>query len=296
MDDAVDIMQMRSKILGRGVDVMRLTDYRERLGICFGDVEKLQCLKSNLLTFFEVMPFDKTYLLSKPVMVRYCMNTGAYYYNGYSESDLVQSIYRETKGLSEVVFRWIAYCDALRRPENDVADKVIKYLVIQLEQFNIPFELFTDADGTYIFPKGAAELDIALVDDVLVWIQEYPKAKIEYEKALRLYADSPDPRLVADQLRISLETFMDEFFNTKKNLDKCITLIFGPYLKEMGIPSVIQDEVSKLVALYRLYNDEYVKHQNKADMRLTEFLLYQTGAVIRLLITLKQDEAKLEKR
>lgn len=40
----------------------------------------------------------------------------------------------------------------------------------------IPFEVLNDEEGYFIFPKGAKELDNALVSQPLEWLKEYPKA------------------------------------------------------------------------------------------------------------------------
>ena len=62
---------------------------------------------------------------------------------------------------------------------------------------------------SFVFPKGAKELDDALVSEPLEWLQEYPKSRKEWVGALKLYANIPseNPSEVADKFRKALERF-----------------------------------------------------------------------------------------
>ena len=66
-----------------------------------------------------------------------------------------------------------------------------------------------------MFPKGAKELDDALVSQPLEWLNEYPQAKKEWVEALRAYSDATDESAsdVADKFRKALERFFQEFFH-----------------------------------------------------------------------------------
>jgi hypothetical protein len=283
------------KILIKGVNEMRLVDYREKLGIGFNDSQKLDCLKSNLRTFLRQKPEEYSVCFSKIILDQYCLNAGVSFQYNCERDELINSICFHPQVFSEIVFRWTAYCNAVKIGSQKLSKQFEKFFCSQLEDLRIPYDVFTDGDGSYIFPKGATELDTILVSEVLEWMKDYQKTSTAFEKALRLYANEDDPRLVADQLRLSLETFFREFFAVSTNLDKCITESFGPYLKERGIPYEIQNEVQKMAHLYRLYNDKTIKHIDGADKRLLEFLLYQTGGFIRLLITLRRDQTELPK-
>lgn len=89
-----------------------------------------------------------------------------------------------------------------------------------LAESHIGYNLI-NADGEYfVFPKGAVELDSALVSQPLAWLNQYPKAHTAFVKALREYADATTENSsdIADKFRKALETFFQEFFKMIKPL------------------------------------------------------------------------------
>ena len=67
---------------------------------------------------------------------------------------------------------------------------LIKLLTAMLAESHIGYNLI-NADGEYfVFPKGAVELDSALVSQPLAWLNQYPKAHTVFVNALREYADA----------------------------------------------------------------------------------------------------------
>ena len=64
---------------------------------------------------------------------------------------------------------------------------------------------------------------------------------------------------------------------------------YGDYLKEKGVPSELSNNFEKLLDLYTKYINNYAKHHDKTSKNVLEYIMYQTGNLIRLLITLKQD-------
>ena len=91
-----------------------------------------------------------------------------------------------------------------------------------------------DKDGVFIFPKGAKELDDALVSEPLEWLREYPQAHKTYCIALKQYSDGIYIRDVADNLRKTLETFLQEFLGNTKILKQIKTEI----CKHLGAQSI----------------------------------------------------------
>lgn len=73
------------------------------------------------------------------------------------------------------------------------------------------------------------------------------------------------------------------------SLEKC-KAIYGTYLKDHGVPKEISNNFESLLASYTNYMNDNAKHQDKADVNVLEYIMYQTGNIIRLLITLKQGE------
>ena len=66
--------------------------------------------------------------------------------------------------------------------------------------------------------------------------------------------------------------------------------IYGNYLFKAGIPKEIASNFETLLQTYCNFMNGYAKHHDKTELNVLEYLMYQTGNIIRLLITLKQAE------
>lgn len=152
-----------------------------------------------------------------------------------------------------------------------------------LEDSHIPYELIEEGEDVFLFPKGAAELDKALVAEPLVWLKKYPNARKTYVVALRQYSEGIYIRDVADNLRKSLETFLQEVLNNSKNLESNKNEICR-YLGGNGVDAGILGLFQELINAYKNINDRTAKHNDAVDSKLLEFLLYQTGVLIRMVI------------
>ena len=159
-----------------------------------------------------------------------------------------------------------------------------------LDKSNIQFEVFYDENSDYfIFPKGAKEFDNALVSEPLEWLSNYPKAHKTYCNALKQYSEGIYIRDVADNLRKALEEFLQEFLGNERNLESNKDEICR-YLGNEGVDPGISGLYQPLINSYKNINDRIAKHNDKIDEKLLEFLLYQTGILIRMAITIKQAE------
>ena len=134
-------------------------------------------------------------------------------------------------------------------------------------------------------------MDSALVSQPLSWLSQYPKAHTAYVKALKEYSEaSPDNASdIADKFRKTLETFLREFFGNNAPLEKN-KVEYGRYLKSRGVPAEITGNMETLLQAYANFMNGYAKHQDATSLNVLEYLMYQTGNIIRLLITLKQEE------
>jgi hypothetical protein len=63
-------------------------------------------------------------------------------------------------------------------------------------------------------------------------------------------------------------------------------------LKSQGVPKEVSGNFETLLQAYTSFMNNYAKHRDATSNRLLEYLMYQTGNIIRLLITLKQGEDK----
>ena len=60
------------------------------------------------------------------------------------------------------------------------------------------------------------------------------------------------------------------------------------YLGEQGVDGGISGLFQPLINAYKNINDKIAKHNDAVDAKLLEFLLYQTGVLIRMVLSVKQ--------
>ena len=271
---------------------MNYLDYRERLGIGFDDDQKFYALR------------NKAVLLAETVRTR--LSCGDYRDSSFVDYFMIASevpqyngivgvrqSFKMAKNFKELLWKMIIFSNTITKhiTRPDAIRLVKQFPCVALEELRIKYEIFEDDEGIFIFPKGAEELDNALVSQPLAWLSEYPKAHTAFTKALKEYADaSPENASdIADKFRKSLETFMQEFFDTDKTLENC-KAIYGGYLKEHGVPKEISGNLETLLNSYTTFMNGYAKHHDNTNINILEYIMYQTGNIIRLLITLKQGE------
>lgn len=276
---------------------MDYIDYRKKIGIGFNDKEKE--------TYFRHCIFNHLYSIAENNDTEYhdddlfdfCCNVGIEkpevpYYD--SVLFTVFDILRETKSLMDFLSYYIFFVQSIPS-ENDVKDnlagKKVYYNLLRemLNKAHIPFEIYEDKDGMFFFPRGAKELDDALVSAPLEWLSEYPKTRKEWIDALKDYSNLSDTNTsdVADKFRKALERFFQEFFSSSKSLEN-MKSEYGTYMKEKGVPPEVSNNLETLLQSYTNFMNGYAKHHDKTDKNVLEYIMYQTGNIIRLLITLKK--------
>lgn len=277
---------------------MRWVDYREKLGIGFNNQEKFEMLKNNILTFID--NFMGNY--SKLSCLLYCSKVGELYQHIYDPQSVLKGSLCHCNSAKELISKYIAFyntydskIDTYRNPYDDVVSKddILAYIKNSLDDLNIQYDILEDNDGIFIFPKRAKELDDSLVSEPLEWLTIYPRSHTAFVKALKQYSEATSQRAsdVADLFRKALETFFQEFFNGNKSLEN-YKRDYGTYLKAQGIPKEISGNFETLLQSYALYINNYAKHRDATSNKVLEYIMYQTGNMIRFLITLKQEENK----
>lgn len=269
---------------------MRYVDYREKLGLGFNDDDKTKMLFNKVIEFLKKANSD--YRLQEWLFGRndieylFCQEVGesTIHDNLY---DIIISFQKE-KCIAGIISKFIVLVN-LGTVEGSKA--LIDLIKGYLESLNIPYELIKDEDGYFIFPKGAKELDDALVSEPLEWLSSYPNSRKEWISALKDYANLTDDNAsdVADKFRKALERFFQEFFGKTKSLEN-LKSEYGAYLKVRGIPAEISNNFETLQKSYTDFMNNYAKHHNKTSKNVLEYIMYQTGNIIRLLITLKKEE------
>lgn len=272
-------------------------DYREKLGIGFDDEEKTKLFYNRMSNLFDVLISDTDAFVTVVEYHDFCMDTGTRlnlnileHYQDYERFKACVHIIQKhetvfTDYLAYFVWFINSLSDDKERTWNRQAFK--KMLLYHLKEAHIQFELLEDDNKVFVFPKGAVELDNALVSEPLEWLRDYPLAHKTFAIALKQYSDGIYIRDVADNLRKALEAFLQEFLGNEKNLETNKNEICR-YLGEQGVDPGITGLFQPLINAYKNINDKIAKHNDAVDAKLLEFLLYQTGVLIRMVLSVKQ--------
>lgn len=149
--------------------------------------------------------------------------------------------------------------------------------------------LCNTSEGYMFYPANAELLDQALVIDVLNWLGRYPKAKEQFDSALRMHLAGDRPRNVIDSLRLSLELFFKQVLGNDVSLENQLSLV-GGYLKDRQVSVEIRNMYGKLLDYFTKYNNHNVKHNDQAEtagQAQIEYLIYLTGTFLRFIIQLE---------
>lgn len=277
---------------------MNYEDYRKVLGLNFSDDEKVKLfLAKAYIGFAESIELDT--FLSAEEFNNFCFDAGIKiipeYFSTYAErSNVVFDFFKkETNDITRFLYYFTILLNASKAnsPERTHWQKAI---TLWATESGLALEFLVDGENVFIFPKGAKELDDALVSQPLEWLKAYPLAHKAFVKVLKDYVSVTESNAsdVADGFRKALETFFQEFFSSSKSLEN-LKPEYGSFLKSYGVPKELANDFNTLLGAFTDYNNNYAKHHDKSSKNVLEYLLYQTGNIIRLLITLKNGEGNV---
>lgn len=153
-----------------------------------------------------------------------------------------------------------------------------------IEITGVPLEMKLLDDEVVFYPAGAKLLDEKLVNDNLNWLSGYANAYKPFRSALEDLGVKGKERNVLDQLRLSLELLLKELLGNGKSLENQQAAL-GAYLKDKDTSPEIAQLYWKVVDFYCKYQNDKAKHGDNAKPDEVEFMLYQTGAMMRFLLT-----------
>lgn len=270
---------------------MRWIDYRESLGIGFSDDERFRFLLNRVRNYFNSNSgWD---FFSESEIFNFCNEIG-YDFNFISDdsgqydlSDLVDVFDSHDYSFKEFI---ACYCSLINNTKdgNRLKQYLISFIKQHLEECDIGYEVLNDNQQFFIYPIGVKLFDEKLVFDVLSWLNQYPKTYTTYKIALEQYNNKQYIRDIADNLRKSIEVFFQEFLGNTKNLDNNISEI-GTFLKSNKASDELRNMLTFFLRSFKTENDKIAKHHDNVDPKYLEFLLYQTGIFIRMLITVRNN-------
>ena len=243
---------------------MKYVDYREKLGLGFNNKAKTSMLYNKITEFLKKVhseyQIQKT-LFDGDIAYMFCQEVGESSYYG-DLRDVMDSIKKEND-IAGLISKFIVLVNLGTKEGTTLLFDLLKNYI---ESLNLQYQTIKDKDGYFIFPKGAKELDDALKD----------------------YSNLTDDNAsdVADKFRKALERFFQEFFGKDKSLEN-LKSDYGAYMKGKGVPAELSNNLEALLQAYTNFMNSYAKHHSKTNKNLLEYIMYQTGNIIRLLISIK---------
>lgn len=276
---------------------MDFIDYREKLGIGLNDRELENMFFNRIFNVLDDLT-DMNNQISKAEYFHFCRYTGYPMQHGISAGAgweiILRILHKNIGSVREFLpyYMYMINCQEDKEHKSWTKEGFKNLVRNCLIESHIPCEVYEENGGYFVFPKGAEEMDAALVSQPLSWLSEYPGAHKAYIKALKEYSEATPESAsdIADKFRKTLETFFQEFFGCDKTLENCKG-IYGNYLKSQNVPKEIAGNLETLLQSYTLFMNTYAKHHDKTSMNVLEYIMYQTGNIIRLLVTLKQSES-----
>lgn len=278
---------------------MEWLDYRKKLGIGFSDSEKYKLFCRKMYNHLEGIAREKSVGIHVQEYYKYCNMCGIEVnYDICSDPDKGVDRFRDCLSvirskdycIESFLAYYVAFINSMdaKYHKNNEKEKLVRLLTNKLNESQIAFEIIKDEGDILVFPQENPELDCRLVSEPLLWLEEYPLSHKAFVKALREYANLNDDNAsdVADKFRKALETFFQEFFGKDRSLEN-LQGVYGEYLKEKGIPKEIRQSFNTVLQMYTNYMNAYAKHHDKANTNALEYIMYETGNIIRLIIMLK---------
>ena len=281
---------------------MDFLDYRKKLNIAFDNKNMVQYFMVKIFNVLEIASEDiHSGCLDYEEYFSFCNTTGTEidlrFSNSHNNADrfrfCISILQKHRSDLADFLSYYMSLTNSVKVEKFGgwKRENFANLIQNMLTESHLPYEVLHVEDNYFIFPKGAKELDDALVSEPLFWLKDYPAACRTYTTALKQYADGIYIRDVADNLRKSLEAFLQEFLGNTKNLESNKTEICK-YLGQQGVDSGISGLFQPLINAYKNINDRIAKHNDYVDEKLLEFLLYQTGVLIRMVLSVKRTEGK----
>ena len=169
--------------------------------------------------------------------------------------------------------------------EEDIKNRFFESIKKDIDFSGVQINIRKTKSGAVLYPKGAKLLDEKLVNDILLWLSDCPKAQKTFQSALAKYMEKKYNRNLVDDLRLSLELFLKQIFGNAKSLENQKDVL-GTFLKNKKVPKEISGMYWVLLDRYSKYQNEYAKHDDEVNERELEFMIYLTGTFMRFLLNL----------
>lgn len=277
---------------------MDFLDYREKLGFGSNDDQKYSFFRQKIFNVLDCIDeYETAAKVTSTSYYKFCNTCGVKmdknilysdYFTYKRFCECVRILHEHSESLHQFLLYYISFVNSVDYDSNVFCDRLflVGTLRKMLQESHIKYEVLEDNKEFFAFPKGAKELDNALVSEPLMWLESYPKTHSTFCRALKQYSDGEHTRDVADNFRKALEEFLQEYLGNSKNLENNKSEICR-YLSSKGVDAEFGGLLQPLLNTYKKINDKYAKHNDAMDERLLEFIMYQTGVFIRMIISVK---------
>lgn len=239
--------------------------------------------RNDILSLIDLNSFQKTFQKSLQSTQKERLFTDTYI---FKEIEVSKSI-KQLATVLQALF-WVIEIDDKSLPIH----KIVKEIKDAIELSpNTGLRITITKKRVILYPSGAKLLDEGAVNDVLDWLEKYPKVAKYFEQALKFYAEanSNEYRNLLDNLRFSIEQLLKEILKNDKSLEKQKDELLG-WLKERKNHQWIINLYQQLLHYYCKYQNDAVKHDEEFSKDELEFMIYLTGTFIRFLIQPKPNE------
>jgi len=138
-------------------------------------------------------------------------------------------------------------------------------------------------DYHHLDDKFSEEININLIEETKHWLENYDGAFKLYNEALDKYYKSIYDRNIIDDIRLSLETLLQEVFSNSKNLENQLSNI-GKYIEEKGCSVELSNMLIKLIDYFTKYNNNHIKHNDNVNEKEIEIIIELASSFMKYLI------------
>lgn len=169
--------------------------------------------------------------------------------------------------------------------KKELKEKLFNRIKEDIELSFVHINIVENEEDYLFYPKGDPVLDKFLINETLTYLVPYKDSCQNFKNALRQYERGEINRNLFDNIRFALEAFLKEYLKTNASLEQSMKSPLGKKMKELGVSEEIRNMYTHLINCFSKYHNEHSKHNDDVNEKEVEFMLYLTGAFIRLLVT-----------